>query len=518
VWSDERIQYGTRWSREIEEQIKECLAFILVMSPDSKDSDWVQRELLLALNLHKEIFPLLLDGDIWWQVKLYQSVDVKGGELPPSKFLVRLGEVAPYSKLPSHLEAKLVSQSKHKSDDLRLQDRVVNDIPGSDSEIKKEILTPVMAPEKSVDVPNLKIGKSDLPKKITPRKLNATIIVALIGLVGTILTALLSSPLIERWLAPASLPTASLTITATPVKPILSLTPSKTHMPSVTPTITSTITPSLTPTYVPTPIKANVVIMESGPRQMCRVKPDTQSEIVEYIVPGTNLLAFGRNENNDWLYVRYENSERYCWINIISGVTYQANEIARLPLGAIFSKGAEMVLIPSGRFTMGDQISTLVDACKGLDSIAENCDEKIFSDVLLRYEDVGAFYIDQYEVSNSQYKECVDAGVCNSPTSSKSKTHNEYYGNSQYDKYPVIYVNWEMANTYCQEWRSDRLPLEAEWEKASRGTNGRLFPWGNEFTGKEANFCDKYCDNRLNYDDGSRDVAPVKSYIQGISP
>jgi formylglycine-generating enzyme required for sulfatase activity len=85
-----------------------------------------------------------------------------------------------------------------------------------------------------------------------------------------------------------------------------------------------------------------------------------------------------------------------------------------------------------------------------------------------------AFWIDKYEVSNAMYLKCMKAGVCTELVSD-----NLVYKNWIYRNHPVTYVVWEQAQVYC-EWAGRRLPIEAEWEKAARGTDGRLYPWGNE--------------------------------------
>ena len=130
-----------------------------------------------------------------------------------------------------------------------------------------------------------------------------------------------------------------------------------------------------------------------------------------------------------------------------------------------------------------------------------------------------AYYIDKYEVTNASWMDCVDAGECQAPTKLASATRADYYGNPLYDNYPVVFVSWTMAWRYC-EWRGARLPTEAEWEKAARGVDGNDYPWGNEFDGSLANFCDKNCEYSFadnDFDDGYNDTSPVGSYLEGAS-
>jgi formylglycine-generating enzyme required for sulfatase activity len=116
-----------------------------------------------------------------------------------------------------------------------------------------------------------------------------------------------------------------------------------------------------------------------------------------------------------------------------------------------------------------------------------------------------AFWIDQTEVTNRQYALCVKAGGCSGPVSENSKDP-VYFGNPAYDNYPVTYIDWDQANSYCM-WANRRLPSEAEWEKAARGTKASIYPWGN--TAPNADL--------LNYKLNKGGIMPVGSYPKGKS-
>ncbi len=185
-------------------------------------------------------------------------------------------------------------------------------------------------------------------------------------------------------------------------------------------------------------------------------------------------------------------------------------------------KGVTMVLIPAGEFTMGGTTEHSLAECTKLfaKAAATYCKEEYFMDETPSHRVyLDSFYVDKHEVTNVLYKACVDANVCKPPSQSGSETQNAYYGNSEFDNYPVIWVDWYMAQAYCA-WRGGRLPGEAEWEKAARGDSAQYYPWGDSFEGSKANSCDKNCPRDFadkTIDDGFKETAPVAAFPEGAS-
>jgi formylglycine-generating enzyme required for sulfatase activity len=126
----------------------------------------------------------------------------------------------------------------------------------------------------------------------------------------------------------------------------------------------------------------------------------------------------------------------------------------------------EMVTIPAGPFVRGTTSG-------GFD---EQPQRTIYVDT---------FSIDRYEVTNHQYQQFVAATGHRKagPPSRYAKSIGRMRGTNQ----PVVYVSWDDATDYCR-WKGKRLPTEAEWEKAMRGTDARLWPWGNEEKPNGANW------------------------------
>jgi iron(II)-dependent oxidoreductase len=150
-------------------------------------------------------------------------------------------------------------------------------------------------------------------------------------------------------------------------------------------------------------------------------------------------------------------------------------------------KPNSMVLVPAGQFIMGTN-DRLPD---------EGPEHKVT---------LPAFYIDKYEVTNLQYKNFIDATNHKSPEHFRNRTFPE--GKADH---PVTYVSWYDADEYCR-WAGKRLPTEQEWEKTARSTDGRNYPWGNDFSITRAN-----TPQRWMVLDKDGDTTPVGAFSAGAS-
>lgn len=185
-------------------------------------------------------------------------------------------------------------------------------------------------------------------------------------------------------------------------------------------------------------------------------------------------------------------------------------------LGDIWTRpadGMEMVYVPAGEFEMGSDDDEVDDALATCSEVYGECQRDQFEDEQPAHTvALDGFWIDRTEVTNAQYRLCVEAGSCDEPLLWDLEDFNV-------PDQPVVFVDWHQANAYC-EWAGGRLPIEAEWEYAARGPEGLVFPWGDAFDGTRLNYCDANCEfvwTDGTFDDGYTHVAPVGSFPAGAS-
>lgn len=163
--------------------------------------------------------------------------------------------------------------------------------------------------------------------------------------------------------------------------------------------------------------------------------------------------------------------------------------------------GSVLIYIPAGEFTMGSN---------------DNDDEKPIHKVYL-----DAYYMDKYEVTVGQFREFCNAtgrSMPDQPSWNRPAVDSFQDEVAKYEAWlknhcPVVGVFWEDASAYAS-WAGKRLPTEAEWEKAARGTDGRKYPWGNKWNGS---YCNHGSGLSPDSTDGYEYTAPVGCFPQGTS-
>ncbi len=181
-------------------------------------------------------------------------------------------------------------------------------------------------------------------------------------------------------------------------------------------------------------------------------------------------------------------------------------------LGSTWTRPADgmlMVYVPEGEFSMGMDADASVEICNQFSS---DCNRDLYlAEEPVHTVFLDAYWIDRTEVTNAMYALCVSAGACQPPTATSNKTPPLRYGDAGFADYPITNVDSSNAEAYCA-WADARLPTEAEWEKAARGTDGRIYPWGDS-----APDC-SLLNSAPDFTPCVGDTTQVGSYPSGASP
>jgi eukaryotic-like serine/threonine-protein kinase len=304
-----------------------------------------------------------------------------------------------------------------------------------------------------------------------PRK-RPSMLLSIAALILAILASTLLIPSIRNTLVPKPTPTQSAAAAAPTQTKFSTSLPTETSTPTE-PEPSITITPKDSPTVEPT--RGGSAYMKTA-----SATPPGETQGTDFQISTTSTTSLTLTPPST--------------ATNTSEPTAVPVEKKCLPGESIVSDIDDMIqfCVPAGEFLMGAAVD---------DQNAANYEQPQHTVYL------DAFWIDETEITNAQYARCVEADACEQPLNLSSEIRPDYYGNPDFDNYPVISIHWEGAKDYC-EWTGRQLPTEAQWEKAARGANGDTYPWGNaEVSGSMANF-----------GSGIGDTTTVGTYLNGASP
>ena len=408
VWYDlAGLEVGTRWGREIQDAIDASQYFLVVLSPESAKSQWVEKEFMYADSLKLKIIPLIYQPCKipMWFINLH-LIDVQAANYEHNfpVILKTMGMKADGVRAPVGKAASSVSEAEAQQRQAALKET---------QEKEERLAAEKTAAEKArQEQARIEKAEADQQSRATQRQKRKTFLTRYgrVGLV-TLLVLLVGLGVIVLGIA-------------------------------VGPRLLARLSQNLSPTLTASPAATLIAI----PSMISTAKPAATLTSTQAATPVT--------------YVRPKD-------------------------------GMTMVFVPQGAFIMGAPAGT------------GDPDESPTHTVTLH-----AFWIDRTEVTNAMYAKCVQAGACQPPDGVGANADRpSYYGNGLFANYPVIQVTWSDADKYCQ-WAGARLPTEAEWEKAARGTDGRIYPWGNGLPTGNLVYADKTIG----------DTSPVGSFPDGASP
>ena len=506
VWVDnEQLTPGTPiWEAELEKAIKRADAVVVLLSPDSKTSPWVMRELVVAQRHQKEIFPLLVRGDedtsLHFRLSTYQYIDLREKETlglerlktTVSRLFARLQRIEEEKERKETEEKK--GREQKKADALAKEDAAEKARKDKDAFEKKaaeekqsiekreqeEALARKLAAEKVRKEKEAREKKeAEEKKRIEKRKQEEADVLA---------EEIAAERTRQEEAAQKKKPTNSplplagegLGMRAKPPQP----------KPSIKLKNLLLIIGGGIAIFACLIFAGNYIfkITSSSPEAPPTQPPATEAPTL--VVP-TEIPVTPTPDNKPPA-------------NAQQGDTWTRS-----------TDDMPMAYIPAGAFQMGSE--------DGDD------DEKPVHTV-----EVDAFWMDKTEVSNAQFGVFVEATGYQTEAEEKGSSYIYVDGSWESTEgadwqhsqgpdsdiinmsdHPVVHVSWNDAKAYC-EWADARLPTEAEWEKAARGgLEGVAYPWGDDFYGGQANFCDVNCPLSWadeNADDGYVFTASVANY------